>query len=140
MPPTLAEQHAFLDAAKAFDFATVKARVTADPSYTNVQPCGRWTAIHQTAYKGDVEMVKFLLANGADVKVTNTAGQTPKQVAEQQGNFATATLLAAAEADEASGKSKKRKGAAGSSDAPKSQKVSLKHGVVQTKFDAASSR
>ena len=36
MPPTLAEQHAFLDAAKAFDFGKVKALVTADPSYTNV--------------------------------------------------------------------------------------------------------
>eukprot|EP01050_Picozoa_sp_SAG11_P031611 SAG11_NODE_9897_length_871_cov_1.648964_2_plen_85_part_01 len=39
--PSVAEQHAFLDAAKAYDFATVRALLDQDSSYANVQPGGR---------------------------------------------------------------------------------------------------
>ena len=38
---------AFLDAAKAFDFVKVRQLVDANVEYVNVQPSGRWTAIHQ---------------------------------------------------------------------------------------------
>eukprot|EP01050_Picozoa_sp_SAG11_P031610 SAG11_NODE_9897_length_871_cov_1.648964_1_plen_128_part_00 len=36
-PPSVAEQHAFLDAAKAYDFATVRALLDQNPAYANVQ-------------------------------------------------------------------------------------------------------
>ena len=52
-PPSIGEQHAFLEAAKQFDFDKVKSLVLANPAYVNVQPCGRWTAIHQAAYNGN---------------------------------------------------------------------------------------
>ena len=39
--PTIAEQHAFLDAAKSFNFAKVKQLIIENPGYTNCQPSGR---------------------------------------------------------------------------------------------------
>jgi poly [ADP-ribose] polymerase len=136
MPPTIAEQHAFLDAAKAFNFAKVKSLIQKDAAYTNAQPSGRWTALHQAAYKGDEGMVSFLLSNGADIKVTTTDGKTPEKVAIEQGHPKCGALLTAAAP--APGK-KTKSAAAGGGPAPKSQKVSTKGGKVQTKFDSANS-
>ena len=56
-----AAQHAFLDAAKQFNWDKIKALVLANPAYVNVQPCGRWTAIHQAAYNGNQAAVEFLI-------------------------------------------------------------------------------
>jgi len=80
-PPTLAEQHAFLDAAKNYQFDKVKNLITDKPSLLNVQPAGRWSALHQAAAAGDAGTVKWLTDHGADLAVTNTAGQTPADVA-----------------------------------------------------------
>jgi len=39
------------------------------------------TALHNAASRGDVEMIKYLVSKGADVKVTNRFGQTTVDMA-----------------------------------------------------------
>ena len=68
-PPSLERQHAFLDAAKAFDFHAVREMATATPALINVQPCGRWSALQQARHKADREMERWLIARGACSKV-----------------------------------------------------------------------
>ena len=80
--PTIAEQHAFLDAAKAFDFAKVRALVNDNVAYVNVQPAGRWTAIHHAALHGDHDTIKFLIDKGADLTCKNSDGQMPHELAK----------------------------------------------------------
>eukprot|EP00928_Gymnodinium_smaydae_P070655 TRINITY_DN5444_c1_g1_i1.p1 TRINITY_DN5444_c1_g1~~TRINITY_DN5444_c1_g1_i1.p1 ORF type:complete len:789 (+),score=124.29 TRINITY_DN5444_c1_g1_i1:51-2369(+) len=80
--PSLAEQHAFLDAAKARDFVTVRQRVQERPRLINCQPATRWSALHQAAGAGNAETVSFLLARGASVNVLTSDGKTPRDVAQ----------------------------------------------------------
>jgi len=134
MPPTLAEQHAFLDLAKSYQFAKVIELVEKNIAYVNAQPSGRWTAIHQACHQGDSSTVQFLLDKGADIKVTTRDGQTPKDVAVERGHAVIVALLEKQPAPK-SGKGKSKASSAGGP-APKSQKVSMKKGVAQVKFDA----
>jgi len=127
--PTIAEQHAFLDAAKTFSFATVKQLVLDNPAYANCQPSGRWTALHQAGLAGDAEMVKFLIARGADLKCTTTDGRTPWDVAKAECK----ALLE----PPGGGKGKaggKQKAAVQSGPPPKSQKVSMKGSTAQVRY------
>jgi len=78
------DQHTFLDAAKAFDWDTVRARLKAEPSLVNVQPCGRWSVLHQAAQHGSVEAVLDLLRLDADPRVRNKSGQSPSEVASNE--------------------------------------------------------
>ena len=138
MAPTLAEQHAFLDLAKQYNFAEVRKLIEMDLTYVNVQPSGRWTALHQACHQGDEATVKFLLEHGADIKVTTRDGETPKQVAVSKGHNECAKLIddSTVTTGKDKGKSKASSAVAGAP-APKSQKVSMKKGVAQTKFDAS---
>jgi len=68
----IAEQHAFLDLAKEFDWAAVKRHISANPLLVNVQPCGRdgtlrWSALHQAAFSGSADAVRFLLEHKAAI-------------------------------------------------------------------------
>ncbi|CAE7556687.1 TNKS2 [Symbiodinium sp. CCMP2592] len=76
----VATQHAFLDQAKSYNFVAVKDMVTAQPGLVNVQPAGRWSALHQAAEAGEEAVVKFLLDHGADKNVKTKDGRTPLQV------------------------------------------------------------
>jgi len=76
-----AEQHAFLDAAKDNKWDEVKRLVNAKPGIVSVQPCQRWSALHQAAAAGDSDVVKFLLDKNADVAGKTKDGQTPLDVA-----------------------------------------------------------
>mmetsp|Transcript_6554 Transcript_6554/g.11385 ORF Transcript_6554/g.11385 Transcript_6554/m.11385 type:complete len:418 (+) Transcript_6554:65-1318(+) len=105
-PPPLKDQHAFLDLAKSHNFAKVREFVEKNPAFANVQPSGRWTALHQAAEHGDVGTVKFLIEKGARVDLVNKDGHTATDVAK---NAAIKALLVP--------KAKKR-GAAASGDAP----------------------
>eukprot|EP00929_Paragymnodinium_shiwhaense_P089094 TRINITY_DN49335_c0_g1_i2.p1 TRINITY_DN49335_c0_g1~~TRINITY_DN49335_c0_g1_i2.p1 ORF type:complete len:483 (+),score=41.28 TRINITY_DN49335_c0_g1_i2:117-1565(+) len=83
--PTEAEQHAFLDAAKRFEFTDDwKQRVIAMPALVNCQPCGRWSALHHAAFSGLGETVTFLLEHGAMVDIKTEDGRTPAQVAQPE--------------------------------------------------------
>jgi HEAT repeat protein len=79
--PTISEQHTFADAAKRHDWPTVKSLLETDPGYINVQPAGRWTALHQFAQAGNAEAVNYLLSKGADEAAKTKEGKTPLQVA-----------------------------------------------------------
>ena len=63
------------------DFENVKALVNVNSAYINVQPGGRWTALHQAAFFGNVDMVNWLLARGADKTLVTNCGKTPLQIA-----------------------------------------------------------
>jgi hypothetical protein len=94
----LAEQHAFLDLAKEFNWEEVKRRIIANPSIVGVQPCGRegavrWSALHQAAFSGNLDAVRLLLDHNADLHATNSEGRTPLGVAK---NAAVRALLAKA--------------------------------------------
>ncbi|CAJ1342458.1 unnamed protein product [Effrenium voratum] len=78
----MAEQHAFLDQAKKYNFEKVREMVEAKPGLVNVQPAGRWSALHQAAEAGDEGTVRYLLEKGALLTVTTSDGRTPLQVAK----------------------------------------------------------
>ena len=65
MPPSIADQHLFLDFAKQYNFAKVRELVEKDIELVNAQPSGRWTALHQACHQGDSSTVDFLLGKGA---------------------------------------------------------------------------
>ena len=76
----LRQQHAFLDAAKAHDFARVRRMVSESPALVNAAPAGRWSALHQAAHAPDADTVRFLLDHGADVSVLTRDGRTARQL------------------------------------------------------------
>ena len=92
-PPSIADQHLFLDFAKSYKFAKVRELVEENIAYVNVQPSGRWTALHQACSSGDSNAVEFLLRKGADTKLTSRDGETPRAVAHRHGHNACVELL-----------------------------------------------
>merc|ERR1712129_68955 len=82
--PPLAQQHEFIDAAKNRDFEKVRQMVKKSPGIVNVQPNGRWSALHQAAEAGDAGAVKFLLEHGAALDVVTKDGKTPMEVADSK--------------------------------------------------------
>eukprot|EP00658_Telonema_sp_P-2_P048497 TRINITY_DN36895_c0_g1_i1.p1 TRINITY_DN36895_c0_g1~~TRINITY_DN36895_c0_g1_i1.p1 ORF type:complete len:132 (+),score=38.52 TRINITY_DN36895_c0_g1_i1:755-1150(+) len=74
-------QHKLCDAAKNWDFDRVREMIHANPLLVNVQPCARWSALHQAAAASDTKAVKFLLSQGADKKAKTKDGKTALQVA-----------------------------------------------------------
>eukprot|EP00929_Paragymnodinium_shiwhaense_P016786 TRINITY_DN12541_c0_g1_i1.p1 TRINITY_DN12541_c0_g1~~TRINITY_DN12541_c0_g1_i1.p1 ORF type:complete len:471 (-),score=161.13 TRINITY_DN12541_c0_g1_i1:229-1566(-) len=81
--PSVKDQHLFLDAAKAYNWDKVKELLEENPLYINVQPAGRWSALHQAAEEGTVVMVVHLLEKGARKELKNKAGKSPLQVAKK---------------------------------------------------------
>jgi ankyrin repeat protein len=78
------EQHQFLDICRNGDFERVKEYLTVNPLYINVQPGGRWSALHQFAYHGDSEAIQYLLDKLADPSAKTTEGHTPAEVAQDR--------------------------------------------------------
>mmetsp|Transcript_82166 Transcript_82166/g.129402 ORF Transcript_82166/g.129402 Transcript_82166/m.129402 type:complete len:643 (+) Transcript_82166:44-1972(+) len=79
--PTVPQQHAFLDLAKKRDWVGIKASLSTSPELINVQPLGRWTALHQAASAGHSDAVTYLLECSADVTLKTNDGKTPLDVA-----------------------------------------------------------
>ena len=52
-PPSVEEQHHFLDAAKAYDWATVAKLCCLNRHYVNCQPSGRWSALHLAFWQAE---------------------------------------------------------------------------------------
>ena len=76
------EQHSFLDYAKQQNFTKVKELILSNPGYINcITLSHRWTALHQAAYNSNIDMVMFLLNNGADKTIKNKQGFTAYDVA-----------------------------------------------------------
>eukprot|EP00411_Alexandrium_monilatum_P041628 CAMPEP_0175389768 /NCGR_PEP_ID=MMETSP0095-20121207/31061_1 /TAXON_ID=311494 /ORGANISM="Alexandrium monilatum, Strain CCMP3105" /LENGTH=315 /DNA_ID=CAMNT_0016688293 /DNA_START=17 /DNA_END=964 /DNA_ORIENTATION=- len=75
-------EHQFLDHAKGFEWEEVKSMLARAPDLINVQPAGRWTALHQAAFAGDKEMSEWLVEKGSDLQALTHARKTPLQVAK----------------------------------------------------------
>lgn len=80
LPPTKS-QHEFLDAAKISDFKKVREMLEDCAALINVQPAGRWSALHQAAANGKPTAVKMLLGKGASVTLLTKDKQTAHDVA-----------------------------------------------------------
>lgn len=80
-PPSVQEQHSFLDCARDYNFSHVRSLVLANPGLVNCQPAGRWSALHQAARKGDVTTVGFLLAHGANANAWTMDGRSVMDLA-----------------------------------------------------------
>ena len=63
------KQHRFLDFAKAFEFNELWSLLEEQPELINVQPLGRWSALHQAAHANDEMVVRRLLEYRASVHV-----------------------------------------------------------------------
>mmetsp|Transcript_60398 Transcript_60398/g.83984 ORF Transcript_60398/g.83984 Transcript_60398/m.83984 type:complete len:110 (+) Transcript_60398:191-520(+) len=60
-----------------------------------------WTALHVAAYRGDLEIVKFLVGEGANVSTENTSGYTASKLAEYKGHENVRHFLAVCTGEEA---------------------------------------
>lgn len=79
--PSVEEQHRFLDLCERGDFTRAKELLGFNGDFVNVQPEGRWTALHYFAHLGNREAVELLLQRGADTSARTREGKTPYQVA-----------------------------------------------------------
>ncbi|MEK6238475.1 MAG: ankyrin repeat domain-containing protein, partial [Planctomycetales bacterium] len=58
-----------------------------------------FTALHIATHVGNVELMKFLLAEGAEVNARTEDGTTPLMTAAMEGKLAAASFLLANKAD-----------------------------------------
>src|SRR5262249_10861829 len=86
------------DAAEAGDAATIRTLIEAKAS-VNAQQADGMTALHWATYHDDEEIVKGLLAAGADPKAANRYQISPLSLGCTNGNTAIVTLLLEAGAD-----------------------------------------
>lgn len=74
-------EHEFLDRAKQFQWEQVKTMLAESPELVNVQPSGRWSALHQAASRNATDIVQHLLDCNADVRLRNRDGRTAADLA-----------------------------------------------------------
>jgi ankyrin repeat protein len=55
-----------------------------------------WTPMHAAAYKGNVEIIKYLLSKGANVSAVNNSGYTPIMLAQRSGHKEVIEILSTA--------------------------------------------
>ena len=86
-------------AVRAGDLAKIKALVAEDPKVVNEKDSRGRTPLHFASNAGHTEIIKFLIANGADVKATDPDGYTPLIWAASAGQADAARALIAGGAD-----------------------------------------
>ncbi len=59
----------------------------------NAIQSGGWSALHEAAGRGEIEMVRMLLRHGARKDAKNDEGTTPRTLAEEKGYSDVANLL-----------------------------------------------
>ena len=77
--PSVAQAHAFLDAAKMHDAHAVLAALQEYPTLLNMQPGGRWSALMQFASVGDITTALELIKLGANAEA-HAGGVTVRSV------------------------------------------------------------
>lgn len=74
--------------------AEIESALKQNPSDINQQSQTRKnTPLHIAASKGDIDIVKLLIDNGADVKLENSKGETALHIAQQKGKQEIVELL-----------------------------------------------
>jgi ankyrin repeat protein len=85
-----------VEAVKAGDLSRVQKLLQDNPRLINQKDASySATPLHYAALKGNVEMVKLLVARGADPKAVNRDGETPLQVARRGGKTNVVAVLTA---------------------------------------------
>jgi hypothetical protein len=74
-------EHLFLDLAQNYDWIELAEELRSNPHFINVQPRGRWTALHFAAAAGEKSVVEWLLGEGANPLLQDVHGATPVGVA-----------------------------------------------------------
>jgi ankyrin repeat protein len=59
----------------------------------NAKAAGGHTALHEAAFRGNLELAQLLLAHGADAAARNDDGHTPLDLAQAQGHATLARRL-----------------------------------------------
>jgi ankyrin repeat protein len=70
----------------------VRHQLAQDPSLANI-PGGRGTPLHEAARGRQPEIIKLLLAAGADPRIKDPEGKTPVDIAKEKGHAAALELL-----------------------------------------------
>jgi ankyrin repeat protein len=89
----------FLEAAENGDIAKVRALLKDNPNLVFSKNLKGSTPVHQAAWKGHGNIVKLLLANNADVNVTDPSGITPLHAAAVHGHLRVVEILLAGKAE-----------------------------------------
>ena len=50
-----------------------------NPKLVNLRNFQGWTPLAKAAYNGNTNLIEFLLANGADLNIRNSDGETPRR-------------------------------------------------------------
>lgn len=108
--PDTSELEALIGAAKDFEWDTVWEILGRHPGYVNMRPpLRRYAAIHQAAYHGDVAVLRrYVEEFHGDPQLATKDGETPEQVAKENGNAAAVEFLAGAVAAKSEGPPAKR--------------------------------
>jgi len=73
--------------------ARIISRLLASGSDVNAKAAGGHTALHEAAFRGNLELAQVLLAHGADAAARNDDGHTPLDLAQAQGHATLARRL-----------------------------------------------
>ena len=76
----------FIAAARSGDLSTANDMLSTQPELIHTSDASGWTAITAAAKANQVEMVRYLLQQGADPEANNKLGQSAVQVTKQQKN------------------------------------------------------
>jgi ankyrin repeat protein len=91
---TNAERNTALHAALAGRAsARIVSRLLGRGADVNARAAGQHTALHEAAFRGNLELAQLLLAHGADATVRNDGGHTPLDLAQAQGHAMLARRL-----------------------------------------------
>ena len=77
------KQHKFLDLAKSYDWISLANAIEFDSTLVNVQPGGRWSALHQAVYSGEKSVVEWLLYCRADTKSKDKDDKVPMELTKR---------------------------------------------------------
>jgi len=71
----------------------IVSRLLARGAGVNARAAGDHTALHEAAFRGNLEIAQLLLAHGADATIRNQDGHTPLDIAQAKGHAALARRL-----------------------------------------------
>lgn len=73
--------------------ARIVSRLLARGADVNARAAGNHTALHEAAFRGNLELAQLLLAHGADATLRNDQGHTPLDLAQAHGHATVARRL-----------------------------------------------
>ncbi|KAI2808945.1 ankyrin repeat domain-containing protein [Blomia tropicalis] len=93
------EEHPILKAAEKGKLDLVKQMIQMEPWSVNVSDVDGYTPLHRASYNNRIEVVKYLIENGANVRAKTMDGWEPIHSAAQWGNVQIVRILMASGGD-----------------------------------------